>query len=309
MKILFITLVIVIGFQVTLAEEPYIKVYDNKGKEFLLTRDEYSKNVLPGIFEDAWNDENKLYTAIASALHDEFFEESLSPATRYKEISTNPESSAILLGIINMKLGKLHDAKLILQQYLTGHGDSGYVLTNLAKVYSEEGNQPEALRILWKGLTVDPNQDNAIDWWSALHYEKGGEEARIDSIRKIAKIPGSWRPQLWLARNHLESGNKVLAIELYKEILETDAKSHGDALMMISGDLGNNGYVEDAIHLIKPIYKPKTHGINPGLNLVLSYKQLRMKKDGLALINELKKLERYDLLDYLNQLESEISRL
>lgn len=296
------------GSAIAMDENESIKVYDHEGKKYLIPRDSYRKDVLPGVFEKAWNDEDALYSAIVATLRDEFYLEALAPAVRYQEICKSPESSTVLLGITYMKLGHLEEARVTLEAYLNKHGDSGVVLTNLAKVIADEGDTDGSLRVLWKSLKVDPNQDNALDWWSAIHYEKGGNKARIDSIKEVAELPGSWRSQLWLARNHLESGEKNKALAIYQATLSTNAASHGDVLMMITGDLGNNKNLDEALTLIAPIYDPQTHGIEAGVNLVMAYKQLGMNKKGLALLNKLKALERYDWMEYLNQLENELSK-
>lgn len=76
---------------------------------------------------------------------------------------------------------------------------------------------------------------------------------------------------------------------------------------MITGDLGNNNHLDDALTLVAPIYDPQTHGIEAGVNLVIAYKQMGKKKKGLELLNKLEALERYDWVEYLNQLKHELS--
>lgn len=290
-------------------EQQSIKVFDKDGKEYLIPRDSYRSDVLPGIFENAWNDPDALYSAIVVTLRDEFYVESLKPTLRYQEITNDAESSSVLLGIVYMKQGRLSDARKTLESYLKEYGDSGVILTNLAKVIADEGHSEESKEVLWKALVVDPNQDNALDWWGAIHYEEGGESSRVDSFEKVAKQPGSWRAQLWLARNYLEQGEKDAALDLYRRTLSSGAESRGDALMMITGDLGNNGYVHEAITLIAPKYDPRKHGIEPGANLVMAYKQVGMKKEGTALLRKLEQLERYDWNDYLERLKNELSEI
>lgn len=284
-----------------------IRVYDKEGKEYLIPRDAYRKDVLPGVFEKAWNNEDALYSAIVATLRDGFYLEALAPAVQYQNLSKDAESSAVLLGITYMKLGRLKEARDSLETYLNKHGDSGSVLTNLAKVIADEGDAKRSLEILWKSLTVDPNQDNALDWWGAIHYEKGGADARIDSIKKVAELPGSWRPQLWLARHYLEAGERNKALTIYHSILSTSAASRGDVLMMITGDLGNNGQLREAINLIASVYDPRKHGIETGINLVMAYKQLKMRKEGLTLLSQLEALGRYDWREYLTKLKHELS--
>ena len=286
-----------------------IKVYDKDGKEYLISRDVYRKNVLPGIFEKAWDDEKELYGVIVAALRDGLYQDALAPAIRHVEISKNKESSSVLLGIAYMKLGRLTEAHETLDGYVSRYGKSGIVLTNLAKVIAMEGDFEKSVDVLWQALKEDPNQDNALVWWGAIHYEQGGHQSRINSLKQVAKLTGSWRAQLWIARDYLESGEKQKAIEEYKIILLTDASNYGDVLTMITGDLGNKGYLDEAISLVGPIYKPQVHGAEAGLNLVMTYKQLKMKMKGLELLKEMEILKRYDLKEYLAELKGDFSRM
>ncbi len=70
------------------------------------------------------------------------------------------------------------------------------ILTNLAKVHSRRGNEAKAEAILWKALERDPNQDNGMGWYAAIHKERGGDGAGLDALYRLAEIPGSWRAQL-----------------------------------------------------------------------------------------------------------------
>lgn len=285
-----------------------IKVYDSKGTEHLISREFYRTNVLPERFRKTWNDKDALYSAIVTSLHERFYLEALEPAKHYQTISKDAESASNILGIIYTKLGRLKEAKDTLQAYLDVHGDSGVIITNLAKVIAAEGNPEESIRTLWRALEVDPNQHNALIWWSAIHYEKGGLEARNNAIRKVAELHGSWRPQLWIARIYLEAGEKDKALDIYESVLSTNAASHGDVLMMITGDLGNRNFLNEALKLVGPIYNSETHGIEAGRNLVMMYKQLGRNKEGLALLAKLEALQRYDWAENLSQLRNDLTK-
>lgn len=285
-----------------------IRMYESNGNEVLISKSEYRRKVLPDSFEKSKNNPDDLYGAIVLALQDGFFEECLSPAKRLVQIHPDKERSAAVLGIVLMKNNVLDEAQEVLESYLRQNDDSGVILTNLAKVFADKGEADKSIQTLWKALTVDPNQDNALDWWGAIHREKEGEEGFYIAIERVAQIPGSWRPQLWLARRLLEQKKIDSAITVYRKVLKS-APEAGDALMMISGDLGNNGYLAQMLDLILPIYEPEKHGPMAGLNLINASIRLRDKETGLKLCESVERLQRYDLKQYLETLRAQIKEL
>jgi hypothetical protein len=79
--------------------------------------------------------------------------------------------------------------------------------------------------------------------------------------------------------------------------------------MMISGDLGNNGYLAQMLDLILPFYEPKKHGHMVGLNLVHACIQLGEKETGLKLCESVERLQRYDLKQYLETFRAQMKEL
>ncbi len=288
--------------------EDMIRMYDSQGNEALITKQEYRKKVLPDSFERSKGNPDELYGAIILALQDGFLEECLPPARRLVQIDPDKERSATVLGIALMKNNRLDEAQEVLESYLRQGGESGVILTNLAKVFAEKGEADKSVQTLWRALTVDPNQDNALDWWGAIHREKEGEEGFYRAIERVSQVPGSWHPQLWLARRLLEQKKIDSAISIYRKVLES-APEAGDALMTISGDLGNNGYLAQMLDLTLPFYKPEKHGPMAGLNLIQASIQLGEKETGLKLCESVERLQRYDLKQYLESLRAQLEDL
>ena len=171
---------------------------------------------------------------------DNFFDEMIKPAERLLQLEPDSERSAVLLAIVYLKVKRLEDSENVLQQFIGKHGESGVVMTNLAKVHAERGNDKKVLETLWRGLQLDPNQDNGLGWYEVIHREHGGETSGLEALRKVAAIPGSWRSQLWLARAELKKKNLNGALVLYREGLAHAGKPvPTDLLMQMSGDLGN----------------------------------------------------------------------
>ncbi len=284
-----------------------IEAYDQQGKKILIERSEYCTRVLPGTFKNAWGDVDNLYGAIVMALNDGFVAETVAPAERLHDIDPIGERSTTILGIVLMKNNELSRAEQILSDYLK-KCDSGVVATNLAKVYDEQGRKHESRTTLRRALLIDPNQDNGLEWFAAIAREEGGDEAFLAAMRDIAKQPGSWRAQLWIARDFLEHDDAQSAIQIYRHVLSS-ANVTEDGIMMISGDLGNNGCIEEIIDLFLPVFDVHVHGIQAGLNLVQACIESHRKHDGLRICTELLSLNRYDLNQIIDERRAQLAAM
>lgn len=289
----------------SLEKEEMIKAYDNQGRDILIPRKDYREKVLPGQFKEAWNNPEALYGAIVMSLNDHFYEDCLKPAQHLYEIDRNIERSTTIFAIVNLKTGRLNEARNLLESFLKRQGKSGVILTNLAKVYAELGNEQKSQQVLLEALHVDPNQDNALAWWGAIHRDKGGDTAFYDAIKQIATVNGSWRPQLWIARELLEQKQVLKALEIYKKALAI-ANNEPDALMMITGDLGNNGYIREMLAIAGPVYSPDIHGPMAGLNLAQACVAEKEVNEGLRYCALVEKLERYDLKKHVDHFKSQL---
>lgn len=286
-------------------DDDAIIAYDNEGKQFAINKEEYRKSVLPNKFREVINDPDKLYDALVITLSDGFFEECLAPAKRLAELEKNSERGTAILGIALMKNGRYAEAKSILQDFLRQHGNSGIILTNLAKVQAEEGDTEGSYKTLWRALTIDPNQQNGLQWFAAIEQDKKGEDGFYEAMERVSEIRGSWRSQLWLARRFLENKKIDSAIELYSRVLDFDGLPH-DVYMMISGDLGNGGYLVQMVDLLLPLYDAEKHGAMAGINLMQALHKLGDKRRALEICEALEKLKRPDIMQYLKERRSEL---
>jgi tetratricopeptide (TPR) repeat protein len=282
-----------------------ITFFDSKGRKLTINKEEYRKKVLPDHFKKVQNDPDQLYTSIVLSLQDGFFEDCISPAQQLYKIDIDRERSTAILAITYLKCNKLDEAQDLLEKYLKDVGKSGVILTNLAKIAAERGDDSMAEDILWDALVADPNQDNALKWWMAIHFERGGEAARIESIQKVANLPGSWLAQLWLAQEALGRHRLDIALGLYNSVM-TYAGENGLALRMISGDLGRNGYYQEALELVTPVYDPEKHGPDAGLNLVQACIELQDIKRGKKIFKTIEHLNRPDIKAHLENLRKRL---
>ncbi|MDR1423106.1 MAG: hypothetical protein LBI92_00635 [Azoarcus sp.] len=268
------------------ATEDLITVYDAYGRELKITRHEWRENMLRPNLQKKWDTPDELYTMIVSALSDGFAADLLPAAARLVDIDPMPERSHTIHGIVLMENGQLSAAEATLREGMRKAGETGTLLTNLAKVSSHRGDQAQADAILWQAVQADPNQDNGLLWWAAIEQERRGEAGYLQALQTAAALPGSWRAKLWLARHHLEHAQPEAARALYAEVLSSGLYDQS-ALMMISGDLGNNGQIPLILELIAPIYDEHKHDPMAGLNLLRACHQLGKVDEGEALLGRM----------------------
>jgi len=271
---------------VAAAPEERLLAYDAYGRAVSLTRDEYRERVLPATLRKNWDNPPGLYGAIVQGLRDDFSTELLEASERLVAIDPDAERAATARGIVLMKTGDLAGADEVLTRFHGQHEPSGVILTNLAKVAAERGDHERAHELLAEALHVDPNLENGLLWWAALAREREGEEAYLGALVEIAGVPGSWRPQLWLARHRLDDDDLDGALDLYRDVLE-HAADQSDALLMISGDLGNAGHVDQVFELVLPRYIPERHALSVGFNLLNACVQSGKWVEGDALLHRI----------------------
>ncbi|WP_417069859.1 tetratricopeptide repeat protein [Niveibacterium terrae] len=282
------------------AQEELITVYDGYGRELQITRSDWREKMLQPNLQLKWDKPDELYTVIVSALNDGFATDLLPAAERLLAIDPIPERSHTIHGIVLMKNGKLDAAEATLREGMRKVGETGTLLTNLAKLHAERGDEARSHEILWQAVQADPNQDNGLLWWAAIQQERDGEAGYLQALRTAAALPGSWRAQLWLARFHLEHGEADLARALYAEVL-AGGQYDSSALMMISGDLGNNGQVSLILELVGPAFDEKKHDPMAGLNLLRACQHLGKVDEGEAMLGRLYALGFAPIKQHLDQ--------
>ncbi len=286
-----------------------IRVYDAYGREVEVTKQAWRDGVLLGTLEKERENPEQLYGMIAMALDDGFASDVLPYAEHLQTIDPNLARGATLLGVVYLALNRLDDAEHTLSGYVERHGEEAYVLSNLAKVYSKRGDAAKADATLWRSLELDPNQENALGVYWAEARERGGEPAGLEALRKVAKLPASWRAQLWLARNELEVKQFDAALRLYDDALKAAPRPVPIAfLMQMSGDLGNHGQLVELLKRTTPLFDVAAHGLMVGNNLIKANVDLGRLDHARAIVDRLYALKRPDFQQTLAFWDNEIAK-
>jgi tetratricopeptide (TPR) repeat protein len=286
------------------APTPVVKAYDPYGREVQIPRDIWKTRVLPGQIQQAWNNADALYQVLASACVNGFYEEALEPSLQLLKIDSVIERSHVLRSIVMLNTGRLMSAEGILKQAIAKIGETGTILMHMAKAQAaQEGGEAE--KTLWRSLELDPNQSAALPWWITLQKERRGKEIEEQALNEAANISGSWRPQMLLARLHLERENLAKALPLYETVLAT-APRESDAMIQISSDLGQKDHPREAIRLVAPIYDPAKHDPRTGVNLLQAYWDTQNFDASEALLESLYRLGNPGLTAVLQRYSAQI---
>lgn len=286
-----------------------VRVHDAYGREIQIPRQQWLDSVVMGNIEKAWNDPDKLASMIMGAFNDGFFAEMVRPSEHLAEIDPNPQRGATLLSISYLKTERVDDAGRVLEDHIAKHGESGVVLTNLAKVYAERNEEGKAQETLRHALELDPNQENALNWLQAEYRQKDGDAGELKALQQVAALPGSWRAQLWLARKALQRTALEEAIVLYRESLaKAGSPVPPDLLMQMSGDLGRQAHILELLDLTAPHFRPEHHGIMVGNNILKAYIDLGQIEPARMVLDQLYALKRPDWRETLNFWEAEIAK-
>lgn len=286
-----------------------LKAFDKYGREIQISRRDWYENVLKGNIEKAWDHPDELSNLIQSAFNDGFDAALEAPAKRLKEIDTMPERGTTYLAVHYLQTDQPAKAEAVLREYIKKHGEKGIILTNLAKAHSAQGRDDESLQTLWRGLEIDPNQDNGLLWYESIHRNKDGEAAGLAAFERVAALPGSWRPQLWLARARLQQNDLEGALAYYDQSLNAASKPvPTDLLQQMSGDLGNAGHLGEIIARVTPHYDPAAHGIQVGNNLIKANIDTGQLPAAKEILRQLHLQQRPDWQETIGYWEAELSK-
>jgi tetratricopeptide (TPR) repeat protein len=278
-----------------------IQVFDAYGRQLTMPRTQWRDAVLVPRLAQVWNDPDALYQIVLSALQDNFVDEIDDASAHLQRIDPNVERGHVTRAIVLLKLGRLDESERALKQAIATVGETGALLTNLAKVEVERGHVEAGHATLRRALEKDPNLDNALAWWAAIRAEREGPSGGLAALEEASAIPGSWLPQAWLAKEHLKNGDVAAARALYEHVLGK-GRLEGSTLMMVSGDLGNAGQVGLMLDLVGPVYDPARHDPRAGMNLARGYLQEGRLDEGEALLEKLYKANLPPFKQYLDEL-------
>lgn len=285
-----------------------IAMFDAEGNHFYVEQADYRARVLPELLAAANDDAEALAQITGVALSEDFADEALHAARRLFEIDENRERAVTLLSLALIKTLWFDEAEARLKKFIAANPKSTAALSHLANVYQAMGEPKKARETLWQSLELNPNQDYGLDLWGNLHLQDDGAATFYKAMERAATIKESWRPQIWLARRHLEQYEINEALKIYRDVIER-VPGEARALEMVAGDLSSNNFAHEVTQLILPLYNPpQQHTAETGLHLIQACIELDDMKTALRLCDAVENYNRVDLRQKLAMLRDEIMR-
>ncbi|WNL44071.1 hypothetical protein RKE25_11580 [Dyella sp. BiH032] len=267
-------------------EQRLISFVDAYGRSFQVPLEQWRESVLRPNLQAKWDSPDELYSLILSALGDDLAADVDQASARLLEIDPTPERAFVTRAIVQMRLERLEDAGATLRKAIAQLGESGILLTNLAKVIDMQGDHAWAMATLDRALELDPNQDNGLGWRIAVLNEAQGEAAAGAYLRNLAARPDSWYPQLLLGRGAVRAGRREEGLAWFDQALAR--APHGSGLLLtVTGELGQQGLLNDAVQRVAPLYDERRDDIRVGYNLLQAYLELGDAGTGRALLDRL----------------------
>jgi tetratricopeptide (TPR) repeat protein len=245
-----------------------IRVFDEHGRELLIAREEWIKNVLPGALQKEWDHPDGLASIILQSLDDGLAAHVVEAAEQLHDIDANMERGGILRGLVLMENGRYAEAAEIFKGVEEEHGVSAPALANLAEAQEKLGDAAGAKATRWRALTVDPNQEQALARYANRARAEGGEAGFQEAMRRVDALPGSWRARIGLGAGALAAGDRERGVAVFRHILEHNPDIGVEPLVQMSGELGKAGALEAIVDLFTPVFHPQRHGMPLGNNLI-----------------------------------------
>lgn len=286
-----------------------IHAIDSYGRAVQIPRETWRQSILPDQVRRHWDDAVALGQFVAQSLADGFAADVLPAAHRCAETDPVPRRGALYLAVTLLELGRHAEAESVLVAAIAQHGADGPLLTNLAKAQAARGDDAESERTLWRAVEADPNFDNPLLWYAAIQRERGGAEAEQAAFRRVAALPHAWRAQIWLARAALERKDKDAALALHREALRRAGRIPADALMQITGDLGNHGHLAEIVSVCEGVFDPAVHGLEVGNNLIKAHVDLGHADAARAVLERLHAMNRPDWRPTLLFWDDQVDRI
>lgn len=207
-----------------------------------------------------------------------------------KVVKTNPNFNNALDVYLSIVMEKNGDEAVRTSLIELSNIDGSWLpQLSLANFYEKQSKTDDALNILKEMLESNPNFDKALEQYMALIHKHEGHESVIEALVELAMVEGSWLPKLFLARERLHEKDLETALGIYKTLLESGAPLKG-AFTMITGDLGQFGFVPQIIEFALPYYNEKEHGPQGGMHIIRACMETKNPVVGLQVAEKVESL-------------------
>ena len=143
--------------------EGVVRVYDQFGRSITIGREAWRRDVLLPNLTANRDNPDALYELIVSALNDDFAADVLESARWLADTDRDPQRAATVLGVALLQVKDNAAARDVLERAIARHGDTAYLLANLARAWAGLGDDPRADALIWRALELDPNESTTLN--------------------------------------------------------------------------------------------------------------------------------------------------
>lgn len=290
------------------APPEFVEAADALGRRVKLPREEYRKTVLPELLKAHGNDPDRLTAVILQGLRDGFAGELVAAANRLAVLDKDPERGLSVLAVVQRDSGDLDAAEFTLNELQQKRPQSPGARVGLAMLAEQRGDAAKCEELLWAALQLDGNHADAVHGWLQVRHRLVGDAGYRAEVEKLVALPGTWRPQLWLARLDLQQGRADAAAALYRDVLAR-APGESDALVMAGTDLVRANRHDLVAELVAPRFQPGRHHPHAGLALLHHHLQTQQHEPGSSLLHQMHLHYGHLVGDQLQPFTAEFDRL
>lgn len=173
---------------------------------------------LPTRLQATWNDADGLYAIITKTIEAGATVEVDEATRRLEMIEGDTERQVVARALVHLGGERPGEAEQVLRRFARVHGETPIIAANVAKAMWAQGREREARVQLRHALALDPNGENALQWWASIHGSEGGDVAYQRALLDVSREPGAWLARVLLARQYAQHGRTVEAREILDRV-------------------------------------------------------------------------------------------
>lgn len=285
----------------------FVEATDAFGRRVRLSREEYTKKVLPELLKVHGNDPERLVALLLQGVRDGLAAALIPAANRLTVIDKDADRALSVLGVVLRDAGELDAAEATMRELQQKRPASPNARVGLAMLAERRGDQAKAEALLWEALQLEPNHADAVHCYLQLRHRSVGDAGYRAVVEQVAALPDAWRGQLWRARLDLREERADAAVATYRDVLARFGHE-SDALVMASGDLVQAQRHDLVAELIAPRFQPGRHHPNVGLALLHHLAQRQDHVSGEALLHQMHLHYGHVMGDQLQPFSTEFDR-
>ena len=170
--------------------DEFVIFRNEKGEERKLSKAEWRKSYLHQRLVQAVNSQNSqnLFLELYDNLQLEFYKDSIAYAKKLYEWERASDRSIYIYARILIEMQEMDKAETLLMEGIVRFPDMELFYSLFSRVFYIKRDLKKSEEFLWKALRLNPNEKESLQWLEIAY----GEDAFINLLHEVAKLPNSW---------------------------------------------------------------------------------------------------------------------